>query len=250
MPRGALPKFDPAVDFSTQLVPPERLAPWNLERMFGRTGPLEVEIGSGKGLFLSQAGAACPDRLFLGIEVAQRYARFAAYRAAQAGLTNVRVVPSDVRPLLVDVLPTSGIEVLHVYFPDPWWKKRHHKRRIFQPDFVQHATRLLVPGGVVQLWTDVEEYFQRACEIVAAHSPLIGPEPVLDLSLGPPAPAEREDAPESPSSDSLTTAGPTAAPPFRTNRDRRVRLAGLTVYRGLFRKPREPKPDHENVPRG
>ena len=211
MGRRAAPRINPNVDYSRQLVTLEQLAPWNPQVLFGRAAPLEIEIGSGKGLFLSRAGAERPDHDFLGIEVAHKYAESVAARAAKGGLNNVRVVCTDAARLLRELVPDSSVAAVHIYFPDPWWKARHKKRRIVNPGVVTDVERILALGGRLHFWTDVEEYYQTGVEIITAHSKLSGPQPV----------------PESPAEHQLD---------YRTHRERRVRMEGGEVYRSEFEK--------------
>ncbi|MEX0613133.1 MAG: methyltransferase domain-containing protein, partial [Pirellulales bacterium] len=131
MGRRALRKVDPALDLSRHLKSWDELPkPWDAAVLFGRVAPLEVEVGSGKGLFLQTAAAAMPERNFLGIEIAPKYARFAAARLARQALTNAVVIHGDAQRLFAELLPEDSLSAVHVYFPDPWWKKRHHKRRV------------------------------------------------------------------------------------------------------------------------
>jgi tRNA (guanine-N7-)-methyltransferase len=138
--------------------------------MFGNANAVEVEVGCGKGLFLLTAAAERPGRNFLGIEIARKYAQFVADRAARRGLTNVRVARADARQVIRDWIAESSVAVLHVYFPDPWWKRRHKKRRLFTAEFVHAAARVLHAGGELRIATDVEEYFSVMCALVAANS--------------------------------------------------------------------------------
>ncbi len=183
--------------------------PLTAAALFDRTGPWEVEMGSGKGLFLSAAGSARPDTNFLGIEMAQKYARHAAARAAKLNLSNVRVIHGDGLRLFSELLPDACLFAVHVYFPDPWWKARHHKRRIMNEGFVRQIERVLLPGGRLHFWTDVEEYFRLSLETIAEHTGLKGPVDVAEQA------AEHELD-------------------YRTHFERRTRLAGLPVYRAEF----------------
>ena len=122
-------------------------------------------MGSGKGLFLRTAAAARPEVDFLGIEVAQKYAQFAAAALAKAGLQNALVAGGDALRIFYELIPDDSLAAIHVYFPDPWWKKRHKKRRVMRESFVRDAERTLRPGGSLHFWTDVEEYFQASLEL-------------------------------------------------------------------------------------
>jgi tRNA (guanine-N7-)-methyltransferase len=214
MGRRALPKIDPAIDLARHFLRVDELAasPWNPAALFGRAAPLEVEVGSGKGLFLQNAALAAPERNFLGIELAYRYAQFAAYRLAKRGIENARLAQGDALKLFREWIPAEAIAAVHVYFPDPWWKARHHKRRVMNEPFLADVVRTLQPGGRLHFWTDVREYFEASLELIAAQTPLAGPLAV----------------PEKPAEHDLD---------FRTHFERRTRLHGEAVYRAEFEKP-------------
>lgn len=215
MGRRALPKIDPALDLSAALRTLDELPrPFDAAGVFGREAPTELEVGSGKGLFLATAATAHPERNFLGTEVVPKYARFAAARCVKRELANVRVVAGDAMRLLAEWIPDASLAAIHAYFPDPWWKKRHHKRRVFKPSFVRDVERALVPGGSLHFWTDVEEYFRNAVELLTAETKLVGPLSVAERS------AEHDLD-------------------YRTHFERRTRLSGLPVYRSEFRKGKE-----------
>ncbi|RMF25592.1 MAG: hypothetical protein D6760_00675 [Deltaproteobacteria bacterium] len=118
------------------------------------TERVEVEIGPGDGGFLLASAAAHPDTLFVGIEVRRAWAE--KLRGRAAGLCNVEVVHGDARWIVEFILASESIDRYHLYFPDPWWKKRHHKRRLFTEGFCRGVARTLRPGGEVLLVTDVE----------------------------------------------------------------------------------------------
>ena len=149
--------------------------PFDRQPLFGRVAPLEIEVGSGKGLFLTTASAACPERDFLGIELAHKYARFAAARLARQGRTNAKVICADALRLFAEWLPGDTAAAVHVYFPDPWWKKRHKKRRVMTGPFLADLQRVLEPGGTLHFWTDVEEYFGSTLELFQESTSLEGP---------------------------------------------------------------------------
>ena len=213
MGRRALRPIDPELDLSRHLLVLEKLAPvWDAAGLFGRSAPLEVEVGSGKGLFLSAAAAVDPGADFLGIEIMARYARFAAARIAQREMTNARVIHGDAQHFFRALLPAGSLRAVHVYFPDPWWKARHKKRRVMNESFLRDVERTLVPGGRLHFWTDVEEYFNTSLELLAATTGLSGPNEVA----------------EKPADHDLD---------YRTHFERRMRLHAAPVYRAEFAKP-------------
>ena len=160
MGRRALRKIDPTLDLSFHLRESDDLPdPWDAEALFGRQAPLEVEVGSGKGLFLQRAAEAFPDHNFLGIGVARKYARFSAARLARRKIPNAVMVHGDGLRLFRELLPDAALAAVHVYFPDPWWKARHKKRRVLNEPFLRDVVRTLVSGGRLHFWTAVEQYF-------------------------------------------------------------------------------------------
>ena len=212
MGRRALRKIDSALDLSRHLMTWDDLPqPWDSATLFGRDAPLEVEVGSGKGLFLQSAAIAMPDHDFLGIEIATKYARFAAARLAKHELPNAIAIHGDGQRLFAELLPDGSLTAVHVYFPDPWWKKRHEKRRVLNERFVREVERTLASGGKLHYWTDVHERFGETLELLARATTLAGPLPVVEL------PAEHDLD-------------------YRTHFERRMRLTGLPVYRAEFRK--------------
>lgn len=176
MPRRQVRAPRPEVDLRGILLETEALPPLlGSISLFGQEQPLEIEIGSGKGLFLDQASAANPAHHFLGIEIARPYALVTAARLARRGAPNAKVILGDAGPLLASRIADHSIEALHVYFPDPWWKKKHKKRRVLNEVFFRHALRILRPGGRLHFWTDVLEYFEQALELAAEVTPELGP---------------------------------------------------------------------------
>ena len=212
MGRRALRKIDPTLDLSRHLKTFDELPrPWDAQLLFGRVAPLEVEVGTGKGLFMQSAAQAVAAHNFLGTEIALKYARFAAARLAKHELPNAAVVHGDAQRLFAELLPDDTLATVHVYFPDPWWKKRHHKRRVLSESFVRDVSRTLAPGGAFHVWTDVGEYFDATLELIAAHTYLLGPREVDERQ------AEHDLD-------------------YRTHFERRSRLASQRVYRAEFRK--------------
>jgi tRNA (guanine-N7-)-methyltransferase len=149
---------------------PAEPGPLDLRAVFGKEHPVEVEVGFGKGLFLVTAAQARPETNFLGIEIERKYQLFTANRLAKRSLHNVRLACADARTFFRDRLPTASVAAVHVYFPDPWWKKRHHKRRLFTEDFAAQCARVLTPGGQLHLASDVEEYFAIITALVERQS--------------------------------------------------------------------------------
>jgi tRNA (guanine-N7-)-methyltransferase len=181
----------PTIDVSAHLIEPEaapRLlgapAPERIDwaALFGNDHPVELEVGPGKGLFLANAARAHPDRNFFGVEIARKYARLAAERLAKQGLPNAKVWAGDIRDVLYRRVPDRSLRAVHVYFPDPWWKKRHKKRRVFTGALVAEVERVLRPGGELHVASDVEEYFALMRELIAA-SPAFHERPAPDVKV-------------------------------------------------------------------
>jgi tRNA (guanine-N7-)-methyltransferase len=210
MPRRPPRKPDARLDLSSHLLPLAALAdPFDPASVFPTPGLVELEVGSGKGLFLSSAAAAAPERNFLGIEIAAGYARLIAGKLAAAGLTNARIIQGDAGFLVGSLLPDASLAGMHVYFPDPWWKARHRKRRVLSEPFLLQAGRSLASGAVLHVWTDVEEYFLEA--MAAARATGLFREPQVEE---PTEPAHDLD--------------------YRTHFERRTRLAGMPVWRAAL----------------
>lgn len=206
-------------------LPPEQLAPYLLEMppgparasavplewnaIFGNAQPVEIEVGPGKGLFLLTESQARPTVNFLGIEIERKYALYAATRVAKRSLPNVKLAWADAREFLRDRVPASSVQAVHVYFPDPWWKKRHHKRRVFTEEFAASCQRILIPGGRLFVVTDVEDYMAMVRETLARFPALV------EL----PPPAEK-----SPKHDL----------DYLTNFERKFRQQGKPIYRATY----------------
>ncbi len=220
-----MPRSRPTIDISAHLIETAPLprafplvqadgaaesapAPINFFELFGNDHPVELEVGSGKGLFLANAARANPDRNYLGVEIARKYARLAAERLARQRLGNAKVWAADIRGVLRRI-PDRCLRAVHVYFPDPWWKKRHKKRRVFTDELVAQIERVLQPGGELLVASDVEEYFALIRDLIAA-SPAFHERPAPELK----EPEHELD--------------------YLTNFERKYRLEGRPVYRASY----------------
>jgi len=193
------------------LAPEQKPTPLSWPAVFGNDHPVEIEVGFGKGLFLLTAAQASPETNFLGIEIVRKYHLFTANRLAKRNLTNVRVACADARAFLRDWVADASAQKIHVYFPDPWWKKRHHKRRVFTDEFALRCAQILKPGAELLVVTDVPDYAQMVREVVAG-IPLLEPAP---------PPPEKE---------------PTHDMDYLTNFERRFRKEGKEIHRMAFRR--------------
>src|SRR5438552_9682982 len=128
--------------------------PLNFAELFGNDHPVEIEIGIGKGTFITEQAKARPEVNFLGIEWARWFWRYASDRLRRNGCTNARTVRAEASYFLHEFVPPASVSVLHIYFPDPWPKARHHKRRLISPKFMPAVQRVLAPGGRLQIVTD------------------------------------------------------------------------------------------------
>jgi tRNA (guanine-N7-)-methyltransferase len=138
--------------------------PVRWSELFGNDHPVELEIGMGKGTFLTEQARARPEVNFFGIEWARWFWRYASDRLRRNGCLNARTVRAEASFFLSEHVPEQSISVLHVYFPDPWPKARHHKRRLIQPKCMPLVQRVLAPGGRLQVVTDHQGYFEENIE--------------------------------------------------------------------------------------
>jgi tRNA (guanine-N7-)-methyltransferase len=150
------------------VAPPEEGVIVDPMAWFETPGPFELEIGCGKGGFLLSRAMANPHIRMLGIEWANKFYQFAADRMARRGIKNVRLMRTDAKRFVMRHLPLACISVLHLYHPDPWPKKRHHKRRLVQADFVDVAVRAMVPSGHWLVQSDHAEYFEQMSSLLGA----------------------------------------------------------------------------------
>jgi tRNA (guanine-N7-)-methyltransferase len=202
----------PPEELAPYLLPvPDRPAPYDWRQVFGDDHPVAIEIGFGKGLFLLTAAQNFPLVNFVGVEIARKYQLYAAARMAKRGLRNVKLAKADARLFLRDYIASGSSESVHIYFPDPWWKKRHMKRRVFTAGFARESERILESGGKLHVATDVAEYFDVMTELVTLNTQLT-PLPPSPIS----SPAHDLD--------------------YLTNFERKFRKEGRAIYRMTYKK--------------
>jgi tRNA (guanine-N7-)-methyltransferase len=146
--------------------------PINWSELFGNDNPVELEIGTGKGTFLTDQAMKSPQTNFFGIEWARWFWRYASDRLRRSNCTNARTIRAEANFFLTEFVPDATLSVLHIYFPDPWPKARHHKRRLIQPKFMPLVQRVLKPGGKLQIVTDHQGYFEENIAPSVKGSPL------------------------------------------------------------------------------
>lgn len=136
-------------------------APLDLPRIFGRHAPLVLEIGSGMGETTAAIAKARPEADFIAVEVHGPGVGSLLNRIVSDKLENLRVIRHDAMEVLERMIPDGALAALHLFFPDPWPKKRHHKRRLVQPEFAALAARKLAPGGLLHAATDWPDYAEH-----------------------------------------------------------------------------------------
>lgn len=142
--------------------------PLDFGAVFGRSAPVVLEIGSGMGETTARIAAENPDTDYLAIEVHSPGVGSLLRHIAEASLTNVRIVQHDAVEVLRDMVPADSLAGIHLFFPDPWPKKRHHKRRLLQPEFAALAASRLAPAGRLHVATDWQDYADHALAVLAA----------------------------------------------------------------------------------
>jgi tRNA (guanine-N7-)-methyltransferase len=135
--------------------------PLRFDTLFGRVAPIVLEIGFGNGETLVQQAAEHPEFDFLGIEVHEPGVGHCLLKAGDAGITNLRLIMHDAVEVLAGMIPPASLARVNLYFPDPWPKKRHHKRRIVQQPFLERVADCLSPGGALHVATDWENYAEH-----------------------------------------------------------------------------------------
>lgn len=210
MGRRALPKLNPKLEYSDYYGEIDDLpADWDLSSLFDPTVPLEVELGSGKGLFMTTASGLHPERNFLGLEIRKKYANYCAAKLAHAGRKNAFMLQGDGLLFFHNYLTHQSVEDVHVYFPDPWWKSKHRKRRVLNESYMHDVIRVLKDEGRFHFWTDVEEYFLSTSKLLKDFPMLEGP---FDVDV---RPAEHDMD-------------------YQTHYERRTRRYERPVYRSLY----------------
>ena len=144
-----------------------RPEPLDFAALFGRKAPVVAEIGSGMGETTARIAAENPGNDYLAIEVHAPGVGSLLKRLADAGTGNVRIVPHDAVEVMRDMVPPGSLAAIHVFFPDPWPKKRHHKRRLLQPEFAALAASRLAPGGHLHVATDWQDYAQHVLTVLS-----------------------------------------------------------------------------------
>jgi tRNA (guanine-N7-)-methyltransferase len=176
-------------DYPEISVDPEKLdGKIDFERFFGRSAPVEIEIGSGKATFLVHQGWANPEVNFLGIEWAMKYYRYGVDRLGRWGIKNVKMIRTDAGQFIHSHLADESVDCFHIYFPDPWHKRRHHKRRFINDTNFAQLLRILKTGGRIQIATDHEDYFRWITKVLDNYS-----EQVEKVDFIPAAGAEKDE---------------------------------------------------------
>jgi tRNA (guanine-N7-)-methyltransferase len=152
-----------------QIAPSPPEGPVDLPSLVPGAGPLELDVGFGRGRSLLERAAAHPEARVIGVELKAKWATKVEERRVATGLTNARALRADVRELLARSGPDGCLARVLVHFPDPWWKKRHGKRRVLGGEVLDHLARLLGPGGELFVQTDVAERAQEYAQLLREH---------------------------------------------------------------------------------
>ncbi len=148
--------------------------PLDFAELFGNDRPVELEIGMGKGTFLLARAKARPEINFLGLEYAKAYCSYCADRFRRAGLTNVQTTYIEAVTFFKLYIPPESLWRVHIYFPDPWPKRKHNRRRLIQPRFVEQVRQSLRIGGQLLVVTDHQDYFQQIRKVLAGAEGMAG----------------------------------------------------------------------------
>lgn len=140
----------------------------DFEAVFGRGGPRVFEVGFGMGRSLLEMAQAAPETNFIGVEVHKPGVGRLLHAMDEQGVQNIRIYRHDAVEVLRDCIPDNSLDAVHIYFPDPWHKKRHHKRRLIQAPFAALVRNKLKPGGILHLATDWESYAEQMIAVLGA----------------------------------------------------------------------------------
>jgi tRNA (guanine-N7-)-methyltransferase len=180
-------------------------------KFFGSSQPVELDVGCGRGLFLFNASTTQPERNFLGVELDFHEGRRGAKRLSKRIQSNARVIGENANFLLDRLIQPASLAAVHIYFPDPWWKRRHRRRRLFTDLFADRVARVLQPHGLLHFWTDVADYFETVAALLRHHAAF-----------------EKLFAPEErPAQNDFD---------YHTSFERTRRQAGLAIHRGLWQR--------------
>ncbi|MHB8915559.1 MAG: tRNA (guanosine(46)-N7)-methyltransferase TrmB [Thiobacillus sp.] len=160
-------------ELGPQFVLPYQKQPLNLNHLFNRAAPKILEIGFGMGEGMADIAQAHPENDYLGVEVHTPGVGALLKQLGERGLSNVRIVQHDAVEVLSQMLPPASLYGAHVFFPDPWHKTRHHKRRLIQPPLVRLLATRLAPGGYLHLATDWEDYAVQMLAVLRAEPTLV-----------------------------------------------------------------------------
>ncbi len=171
--------------------------------------PVQIEVGSGKGLFLVNAAKQFPGVQFIGLEIASKYAAMCNKKLERAELKNATCFCADGVIALDQHVADERVDAVHVYFPDPWWKAKHKKRRVLNSRMIAAIDRVLKPNGKLHFWTDVLDYFESTVELIASETKWDGPHLIEERTA----------------EDDLD---------YLTHFERRTRLNSLPVFRSYY----------------
>lgn len=160
------------IDLAPQYELPYNTQCLDLQAVFGRMAPRIMEIGFGNGNSLIDLAQQNPQLDYLGVEVHRPGIANVFVQANAQALTNVRVIAHDVNEVLAQQIPDAALDAVYIFFPDPWPKPKHHKRRLVQPAFVTLLSQKLRPGGIVHLATDWTEYARQMLKVLEAEPQL------------------------------------------------------------------------------
>ncbi len=156
-----------------ELSPADLNCPLVFSEVFTESLPIELDLGSGSGKFLLCAARQFPDRNFLGVERLLGRVRKIRRRAAEAGLNNLRIMRLEIGYAVRYLFPPNSVRRVHLYFPDPWPKRKHHRRRMIEPGFLRDLGRTIEPGGDILIKTDHAEYFRQITQAVHSVAPCL-----------------------------------------------------------------------------